>query len=157
MTQMEGLTILVDAARGLPETRHLTGALKWADNPINPMPTVNVATNLTAEMKPADWTDPRGALPGILDNPVKGFFRHVQLCGAGLVISHGSLAIFRIPLDELFKLAEAHEPKLCAPKPSLPNVAQASQSAVSQVSKPAGAPAAPAPSSVPSTPVPPIK
>lgn len=32
MTQREGLTILVDACRQLPETPHLLRALKWADH-----------------------------------------------------------------------------------------------------------------------------
>jgi hypothetical protein len=32
MNQLEGMTILVDAARQLPETKHLQRALKWADN-----------------------------------------------------------------------------------------------------------------------------
>lgn len=34
MTQLEGLTILVDAARQMPESRHLARALKWGDHRI---------------------------------------------------------------------------------------------------------------------------
>jgi hypothetical protein len=66
-----------------------------------------------------DWKEPRGIISTVCDEPVKGFFRKVELGEAGVTVRRGGVAV-GIPLAEIIKLAVQAEPKLLPPNPAKP-------------------------------------
>lgn len=94
---------------------------------------MKIITTLSGTASEADWTEPRGILQTIHDEPQPGFFRRITLGGAGIVVRRGEHAI-GIPLAVLLQLAEQIEPALAPvapaePKPA-PTVAELAKSAV---------------------------
>lgn len=58
-------------------------------------------------MEEAPFEERRGLLTAVHNEPTPGFFRQAQLGGDGLVLKRGNESVV-IPLEELFKLGEAH-------------------------------------------------
>jgi len=75
-----------------------------------------ILNRLKATAAEGTWTEPRGSLQAIHDEPVKGFFRQVTLGAGGLLVKRGD-AVVGIPMDELLRLAELADPRLQPPKP----------------------------------------
>ncbi len=61
----------------------------------------------------------RGTLTQVHDEPVKGFFRRARLTGNALILERGDKAV-GLPLAEVWKLAELHEPAMVPPKLVIP-------------------------------------
>ena len=75
---------------------------------------MKILTQLSATPIEAQWTEPRGILQAVHDEPVPGFIRSASLGAGGVLIKKGD-AVLGIPLAELFRLAEAHEPAMIPP------------------------------------------
>ncbi len=78
---------------------------------------MKVLKNLTGELVETDYREPRGILQQVHQEVAPGFFRLACLGSAGLVLKRGADTAVAIPLEELWKLAEAHEAGFKAPNP----------------------------------------
>lgn len=97
---------------------------------------MKIITTLTGSATEADWTEPRGILRTVHDEPQPGFFRRITLGGAGIVVSRGEHAV-GIPLAVLLALAEQIEPALVpiagpSVSASRPTIAQLAQQAIAK-------------------------
>ena len=71
--------------------------------------------NLTAILTETQWPDPqRSALAALHHELSPGLFIHIGLGSAGLQIYQNAERAVAIPLEELVKLARAHETRLGA-------------------------------------------
>lgn len=68
---------------------------------------MKILRNLIATMEDAPFVERRGLLTAVHNEAAPGFFRQAQLGGDGLVLQRGSESVV-IPIEELFKLGEAH-------------------------------------------------
>lgn len=78
---------------------------------------MKILSNLKATATEGAWTEPRGILQTIHDEPAKGFFRKATLGAGGLILERDKNTAVGIPLAELFALAAKFEPGLLPPKP----------------------------------------
>jgi len=63
------------------------------------------------------WTDPRGNITALLDEPQPGYLRRIHLNGGGLTVESGTVSV-GIPLAAILALVETCEPGLVAPAPA---------------------------------------
>jgi hypothetical protein len=71
-------------------------------------------TELNATAAEGQWTERRGVLQSVHDEPKPGFFRTVTLGPAGVLVKRGD-ALVGIPLADIIKLAAAADPRLNPP------------------------------------------
>lgn len=75
---------------------------------------MKILTQLSATSTDGTFTESRGILQSVQDEPKPGFFRLVSLGGDGVQIRHADKVV-AIPLSELLTLVQTHEPGLIPP------------------------------------------
>lgn len=81
-------------------------------------------TNLTAKAADSKFEHAPGHRHSIGEQPVIGYARAAQFGQAGVVFTNGNYSV-AIPIEELWALAEKHEPGLKPPAPDAPIKAKA--------------------------------
>jgi hypothetical protein len=112
-----------------------------------------VLSDLTGNGAVGTWNETHGILSTVLDEPITGFFRQVQLGTAGLTVKNGGNSV-GIPLALILELAQTLCPALTPPQTS-PVVSAAAPAAArpAAVSTPLGSAAPDAAAASPATPV----
>ena len=79
---------------------------------------MKLLTQLSAQVIEATWSEPRGIVTAVHDEPAPGFFRSITLGAGGVLVTRGNASV-GIPLAEILALAEKQEPSL-KPVPGAP-------------------------------------
>ena len=77
---------------------------------------MKILTSLSATAVEGEYTERHGILNNVTEEPARGFFRVASLSAGGLLLKRGEAQVV-IPLAELWRLVETHEPALSPPAP----------------------------------------